>query len=431
MPSVAERTRNNIRAGVFVSIALLLALATIIAVTDAWRALFYRMHEYRVTFNVASGVNNLKQGSEVRVGGVLFGDVTKIEPLIDDGQPFNTIEVTFRLDDRISLFSDAKVFVTSPLIGSEAWLSIPFVGNPTKGEPMDGMIEGSESVGMLTTLLGPANAAKANEMVENTRKFSVFLKDVPAEYDQRVVPILDDAGEAVKDIRGLASTIRHDNWPGWSDRVDQVMTWAGDATVKLDAVFDEGQGLLADARGMVNDNRPQIDTIVDHAEVASENIRDASDHINTETLAKVDKFLDTGQEGIESAKTVIETIGQDYDRWAVDVSDALADLRLTGQQLKLASIEVRRSPWKLLYRPSADELEHEQLYEAARAFASAAADLKAASASAQRILDNHADQLVEDQEAFERLQDYLLGSIDRYDKAQRDLFDVLLVDAPE
>ncbi|MHC4589762.1 MAG: hypothetical protein ACYTAQ_10600 [Planctomycetota bacterium] len=51
MASLTERSRNNVRAGIFVSVAILAAVATIIVLTDAWRKLFEPIHRYTVTWN--------------------------------------------------------------------------------------------------------------------------------------------------------------------------------------------------------------------------------------------------------------------------------------------------------------------------------------------------------------------------------------------
>ncbi|UCD75779.1 MAG: hypothetical protein JSV91_02455 [Phycisphaerales bacterium] len=430
MPSVAERTRNNIRAGVFVSITLILVLVIIVTLTDFWRSFFYRTRDYIVTFDVASGVKNLKPGSDVWVGGVTVGEVTSIEPRVSEGEAFEFIDVGFTVDQRITLWVDAKVFVGSPLLGSDAWLDIPDVGDPMSGLPVEGRLVGSRSAGMLTTLLGPANAKKTEEVVSRTEEFSKLLERMPTEYDQRVVPILDNAGETVGGIREIVADFRDERWPRWSVAVDDVMTWAADATGRLDAVLDDGHDLMAEAKAVVEENRPQVKSLIDNAQASSENLRTASDRVNAEILEKVDALLDTGREGLESTTAVIQTLQQDYEEWAVDIGDTLANLNLAGQQLKLTSVELRRSPWKLMYRPQPDELEHELLYEAARSFAVAAADLKAASASAQRILDKHGDRLAEDREAFQRLQGNLLDSLNRYEQAQQELFDVLLVNTP-
>ena len=118
----------------------------------------------------------------------------------------------------------------------------------------------------------------------------------------------------------------------------------------------------------------------------------------------------------------------DYETWSVDISESLGNASLASQQLKLAMIEIRRSPWKILYKPTDNELEHELLYEATRSFAVAAADMKAASISVNRILERHGDEVAQDRELYERITRALLDPLERYEKAQQLLFDVLVME---
>src|SRR6185503_15665630 len=128
----------------------------------------------------------------------------------------------------------------------------------------------------------------------------------------------------------------------------------------------------------------------------------------------------------DSAVATLKNLQVDYNQWATDAGEALGSATIAAQQLKLATIEVRRSPWKVLYRPSADELQHELLYEAARSFAVAAADVKAAAASVQRTIDSNQAEVLRDAESFHRLQQSLLDSLARYEKAQQQLLDVII-----
>ena len=115
-------------------------------------------------------------------------------------------------------------------------------------------------------------------------------------------------------------------------------------------------------------------------------------------------------------------------KWIAVLFLCLARWRST--QLKLALIEIRRSPWKLLYRPTSEELSHELLYEATRSFAVAAGDLKAASESVKRVMENHSDLIVnpDNKAAFERLTKHLIDSMERYEKAQQEMLDVLVTE---
>ena len=106
----------------------------------------------------------------------------------------------------------------------------------------------------------------------------------------------------------------------------------------------------------------------------------------------------------------------------------LASGRLAAQQIKLAMIEVRRSPWKLLYKPEKAELEHELLYEAARTFAMAVSDLRATSQTAERLLSN--PRIETDPELQRRITQFLGTRIENYENAQQQLLDVLLSEKP-
>ena len=50
----------------------------------------------------------------------------------------------------------------------------------------------------------------------------------------------------------------------------------------------------------------------------------------------------------------------------------IAQLKTTGDNLTQATAEVRRSPWRLLYKPGPGEMDNLELYDAARQFADGA-----------------------------------------------------------
>ena len=93
-------------------------------------------------------------------------------------------------------------------------------------------------------------------------------------------------------------------------------------------------------------------------------------------------------------------------------------------------IEVRRSPWKVLYQPDVKEVEHELLYDATRSFAMATADLKAASRTVQEILARYPAQLDANPELQERVQRNLIEPLERYEAAQERLLDILFETKP-
>ena len=289
MASPSERARNNVRAGVFVSASILLAVVTIVLLTDAMDKFTTPTAQYTVIFDIHHGVKNLKAGGKVRVGGVDMGVVNSVLPLIEPGKPLERIRVTFSLDRRIQLYGDVRMLVTSALIGADAWLEIVDVGDPEKGEVTE--FDGYSGAGMLTQLLGPSNAGKADEIVENIRVMT------------------DDA-------KTLVGRIEDEDWPRWAGQMDVVMDWAGTAPDKFDAIFDEARGLMTDARATVVDNRPQIDEIVENVNVASADIREVTRRFREESVDKVNAVLDRGREVMDEAVAILENLDREFDGWA-------------------------------------------------------------------------------------------------------------------
>jgi len=71
----------------------------------------------------------------------------------------------------------------------------------------------------------------------------------------------------------------------------------------------------------------------------------------------------------------------------------IASLKTTGDNLKYASSEVRRSPWRLLYKPGAGEVANLNLYDSTRQFAEGAGQLNdAAVALRDALKDPDVDQ---------------------------------------
>lgn len=422
MPSLSERSRNNVRVGIFVSISIILAMSVIIMLTDIASSLSKSVETYTVEFNVSSGVSNLKAGADVRIGGLSMGKVKGVRPQMES-QPFQTILVDIELDSKVTLYDNAVILLSSPLLGAESWLDCPSVGNPESGIAVEagGTVVAMNSVGMLTTLLGPGNAATAETIVDDLKATIQSAKSFSANLESKSGPILDNLDTMSSDVRSVVAEMRDKNWPSWSGSVDRLFVWAEDATVPFDETIEQGRLLVTDIRTVVGENREGISSIVASTD-------SFTDRLNTELADKASALLDRGRDGLDEAVAALTRMRDDYETWSVDISESLGNASLASQQLKLAMIEIRRSPWKILYKPTDNELEHELLYEATRSFAVAAADMKAASISVNRILERHGDEVAQDRELYERITRALLDPLERYEKAQQLLFDVLVME---
>ncbi|MFI4871167.1 MAG: hypothetical protein ACIARQ_05090, partial [Phycisphaerales bacterium JB061] len=100
----------------------------------------------------------------------------------------------------------------------------------------------------------------------------------------------------------------------------------------------------------------------------------------------------------------------------------LANARLASDQLRLATIEIRRNPWKLLARPDTKELREELFYDAARVYATAASDLQDAGASLEAILARPGGA---DEDEIRALTEELKSAMARYKQAEAGLLEAM------
>jgi len=420
MPSPNERRRNNIRTGIFVTVTLVLAVVIIVQLTDWWDKFFGVKQHYTVVYPVSVGVKDLKPGSEVRIGGMNMGRVESVTmtPDEDDDGALRDITVEFALDGDARLYAGADIFVMGPLLGADAWLEIPHVGSPEHGQPEGGVFEGAVSESVLALLSNPDHP-----IIRNTTTFTEFLAQVPQKYKDDVQPIFTNVEELTWQMTDV-------DWPRWAGTIDEVMRWALRFTENLDAAVMDGRELLDDADDLIVENRENIDQMVGNLTQTSADVQSLAGHLNTETVGRIDAFLGRAQDAVDTAIETIERVQVDYEGWSVDVEEALGDAQATSQQLKLASVEIRRSPWKLLYRPKPDEIQHELLYNATRSFAMAVADLSAAATSTQRMLDNHGEELKADAELLESVKRNLMEPLKGYEAAQERMLKVLFEESP-
>lgn len=384
---------NSVRAGVLLVTTLLGAVVILIVLSKA--AIFTSKSAYTLIFRMADGVAGLDIGAEVRVAGLKVGRVTAItEHFVDD-----RIEVAIEIDASIPVYKDAQALRSQPLLGNYSWINFSTLGTAAAGlvKPGD-KLDATPSGGLLATIVGPQNAGRANKMFEDLVAFTGSLNDfATVQYPQKVVPILDDTSSTLHALRADYNT--------WRPDIGATLASAASGTKKLDAAMDDAKVLAADARAVVA-------------------------HMRQENLKQIDNILSEAEKGTTSFASAMETLDTELVTRLPDIRALLWDLRQAGAQIKLASMEVRRSPWKLLYRPSGDELGRENLYESARAFAIASSDLRVAGETLKAAMQDAPDRFEKDPKFRDTIRDAVTAALGRYETAQKKLFDVLLDGAP-
>lgn len=418
-------SRNNVFAGSFLVLALLLAVGVSFALGD--RSGLGKTVEYTVRFSLRSGATGLKPGSDVRLGGQMVGKVTSVafarENVAAGDDQVVGIDVGIKVRRDIALFPGTGVTLEQPLLGTLTTINIWSVGDPRGGPtiaPGSVIPGGLAPPSLITQLgLGAEDIQKIPELLENA---SQIVKTWRATSDQsapKITAAVDDVGLSVRKVRD-----RIDDYLAAGDRVAKN---AEDFSSRLGPWMDEADAAVARATAftdklnqMADENRPGIRNIVDAAEETVRSIRDDS-------LARLNAALDNARnamsefQGFSSdARTVLATE-------TPNVQKTLANLRLASDQLKLTMTEVRAQPWRLLQRPTTKELERELLYDAARAYVVAASDLRATADAIAGLEDrSRSVPASELSDEINQLKARLQEGFSRYERTEAEFLDRLI-----
>jgi ABC-type transporter Mla subunit MlaD len=100
------------------------------------------------------------------------------------------------------------------------------------------------------------------------------------------------------------------------------------------------------------------------------------------------------------------------------IENMIASLKTTSDNLKGASEEVRRSPWRLLYKPEPGEIDNLNIFDSARQFADGANNLNDAAGALRDALK----QPNPDAEKIKALLKQLDKSFGNFQKVEKELW---------
>jgi ABC-type transporter Mla subunit MlaD len=427
--SNSEKIRNDFKAGIFIFVTLGLAIAVLI-ILSGWDP-FVSQTPYKARFSVDAGINGLAAGSNVKVGGLNRGTVTGVMPQFTTDEKGNeelkSIIVTFEIDSAIELYENAVVARYLPLLGGMAWLNFTSVGGPTPSAPNakpltpNAIVEARTAGGMLATLLGPANAERTTGVIKNVNEFSEFLTQIPQEWDQDIKPMLVNANTMVAELRT--------DYEGWAKRITIALARVDDASEKLDQAMDQVSPILTTAQTELNhvgdildENSPKIASTMQNLVAMTDDGREVMNEVRVKTMTQIDELMQKGLSGLKTMDDALTRIDDELILRMPDISMMLSNLRQATSQLKLTALEIRRSPWKILYTPSTEVLTHENLYESARSYVMATNELEAAAQSFRSVFEMNPEALKQRPELQQEVEKYVMDALDRYKKAQERLF---------
>ena len=445
MASTGESERNNFKAGIFTILTLVLGFTTLVVLNgEEVEQFFGKYNRYSIRFDLYDGVSGLDSGSEVRVGGLTRGRVTaiKLVGLDEDENSEPQAIVDIEVDKKIQLWSNAVAIRTVPMLGGSSWINITTIGgadlatqSPAKrnGEesvelPTDGSgeIPATPGDGLLTTIVGAENAMSTRQLLYNMVSFTEFLdQDISNSFNQDVKPALGD-------MKDLVSEVRTD-YQGWRGEIDKTFVSVSSAADRLDGGMKTAEKTIEEVRqdvrvlgDLVRRNVGRIDASIANLEIMTEDTVAITRRLRDQTLARVDEALDAGSQAIGDLAKLLNTLDVEIAASVPSIRAMLQDAMVAAGEMKLATIEIRRSPWRILYQPQPGELANENLFAAARDFTIAASEVRTAAESLQSVMQRFPAVVEEDPALRADIERFLAESLQRLETAQSRLFSVIV-----
>ena len=392
--SASRGARNNVLAGVFVLVAIALAVLCVVLLTNFADQLRPKSR-YVVRFGMLDGADGLDAGSPVKVAGQRVGQVEKWAFALDETteEPV-AVDVTIAIAKNLKIYSDADVTLIKPLLGGQSAINIApnpgqYAVSETIGPPIvipADQLDGPSLTGRLggPGFLAPSDYARLRGVLANFEAISGQVRtEAPAIIDgaKRALDTIDKAASEAKgmiaDARPVVADVR-EKWPKWSEnvgsvlgRIDAEVKAAEGIVKKVSDGVQEVRDLIAQGRGVVDENRPKIAEAV-------ENVRAVVDRFRNKEYETFTSALDNAKKTMAEASDAAERVNRLIVTKSPELEELVTSASLTAQQLKLTVGEVRASPWRLLYQPTKKELENELLYNSVREYANSVGELKAA-----------------------------------------------------
>jgi hypothetical protein len=222
--------------------------------------------------------------------------------------------------------------------------------------------------------------------------------------------LFNGLGDVTPRLQATVAKLQTETVPKVNDTVDAIAKAANTATetiaharTKIDPGFDKYAKVtdtagetMVHVRDLVGDSKPDLRGTFANLNAVTgtvkEKLPETMDKLNgvltrvNDSVMKLQTSLDDVKATVANTKDVSATARSVLVGNRSRIDSMVASLKTTGDNLKAASSEIRRSPWRLLYKPNKGEMANLNLYDAARQFAEGANDMNDAAAALRDAL---------------------------------------------
>jgi hypothetical protein len=416
---MAQKQHNELAAGIFVlfCIALIMGVVLWLGASD-----YFVKNQGTAVFAAyaETGPLGIAAKADVLVGDVKIGTVSRIEDRVvapptkfaskaeQSRWPKNmkgkyvprqqTLYHVTLTQQGYTIYANGTAGVASHLMGGNN-LKVTFTGSADAG-----LCDGSNPI-----LLGDG----LNQAMDNLAQ--EFNKDDPNSILSRFSHTIDNLSKASDDAVLILASIRTEVDP----------TKATTAMGQIKATLANAEKMSASLNSMSGQldayTKKDVKLLLDNMTTITTDAKAYMKKDVAALLASVRKIstnvLEMSGNLNVSSQTIRELLTVNYDSF----SEIVDNMVLVSANLQAAGAEIRRNPWRLLYRPDKAEGDLVNLYDAARAFQEGAVQVDNAVNKLKRTKEMKSD----DPEAVKRIQhvrEELLKSVAKFRKVEEILW---------
>lgn len=401
-----SKQRNAVKVGTFILVSVALIFTLVVAINRG-AGMFASAQVRYASFTLTDDLSGLRVGDDVRIGGFTVGEVRKIElvrpdhpklptrPSSAEPAPSAMILVEFSVPKKYRLSEGAKIGIQTTFTG-QSWLNFEDVGS------------------------GVELAADAPALVGHPSPFTAIMASAPQLAGQLNMTISDVRLQTLPRVHGILEDVRGQTVPKVNQTVDGFKTTADTATALITDVRGEVKPAVEKYNAVTDSTNRMMTNIGDIFGESKTDMKGTFANLNTVTgsvkeklpgilekldtaMAKVDAAVVNATASLENIRSMTASANGVISGNKSRLDGMIASLKGTADNLKYASAEIRRSPWRLLYKPPKNEVANLNIFDSARQFAEGANDLNDA---AQALKDAVNSKVPEEdvQKLMERVQ---------------------------
>lgn len=367
-----KNERNALKAGLFIVVSIALMVGVVIGIKGLKRFL-EPAQQLQVRFHLSDDIGGLAAGDPVRIGGANVGTVREVELITEGENP--GIVITFAIPKKFNVHQDATLNIQTTITGVSV-LNFTSLGTATGTLLAENAVLQGKSNASFAEL-----AATYNETGKNATDLIKHIKSKIDPIIERYNKFADKGAFALDQIGSLFSDTKSD----FRGTIANLNTATSTVKEKLPNIMDKVDGTL---------------TKISHA----------LDETNS-ALADIRATVANAREASVSARSILVNNQSKIDKM-------ISSLKTAGDNLKFATAEIRRSPWRLLYKPGPGEMANLNLYDSARQFAEGANNM---SDAAEALRDALKDPKT-DKDKVQHLVDQLDERFQKFNEVEAELW---------